>query len=221
MFTEDELLPISALQHLVFCERQCALIHVERLWAENRLTVEGRVLHNKAHDNSHELIAGVRVARGLWLVSRVHGIVGQADIVELHSSGAVVPVEYKRGKPKRNNSDRIQLCAQAICLEEQLDTAIDCGFLFYGKRKRRTPVAIDEELRALTLGKIARLREMVENRETPTAIREPKCENCSLVELCLPDGQRFRNGVEAWNHRQYAALAVAASPSTDEFDFLG
>lgn len=221
MYSEDDLLPISALQHLVFCERQCALIHVERLWAENRLTVEGQVLHNKAHDNSHELIDGVRVARGLWLVSRVHGIVGQADIVELHSSGTVVPVEYKRGKPKRDDSDRIQLCAQALCLEEQLNTAIDQGFLFYGKRKRRTPVDIDEDLRRLTLAKIARLRQMVENRETPTAIRQPKCENCSLVELCLPDAQRFRNGVDSWNDRQYTALAAADSPTTDEFDFLG
>lgn len=221
MYSEDDLLPISALQHLVFCERQCALIHVERLWAENRLTVEGQVLHNKAHDNSHELIDGVRVARGLWLVSRVHGIVGQADIVELHSSGTVVPVEYKRGKPKRDDSDRIQLCAQALCLEEQLNTAIDQGFLFYGKRKRRTPVDIDQALRGLTLAKIARLRQMVENRETPTANRQPKCENCSLMELCLPDAQRFRNGVDSWNDRQYTALAAADSPTTDEFDFLG
>lgn len=219
-YTDDELLPISALQHMVFCERQCALIHVERLWADNALTVDGNLLHKKAHDNSHELIDGVRVARSLWLVSRRLGLVGQADIVELHRDGSVVPVEYKRGKPKRDLCDEIQLCAQALCLEEQLKTSIDRGFLFYGKRKRRTAVAIDESLRAQTGDVISRLRDMIDRQQTPTATRQPKCDNCSLIDLCLPDGQRFRTGVAAWNQRQFAAAASDDAPLTDGYDFL-
>lgn len=219
-YCDDDLLPISALQHLVFCERQCALIHVERLWAENQLTVEGQLLHKKAHDGSSERIGKLRVARGLWLVSRNHGLVGQADVVEFHPDGLVQPVEYKRGKPKRDASDTIQLCAQTLCLEELLGVTITHGCLFYGERKRRMDVAMDAKLRSLTVQKIARLREMIEAKETPAASRQPKCGKCSLVELCLPDGLRFQNGAGAWNDRQYAAMLDSPGPESDEFDFL-
>lgn len=217
-YSDDELIPISALQHLVFCERQCALIHVERLWAENQLTVEGNLLHKKAHEASHETIRGVRVVRGLWLVSRILGLVGQADIVEFHSSGHVVPVEYKRGKPKKDASDRIQLCAQALCLEEQLNVSIETAHLFYGQRKRRTEVPINTFLREATIGKIKRLRQMIQLAETPPAIRLPKCDKCSLIELCLPDGNRFRSGVAAWNDRQYVAILTSNGPESDDVE---
>ncbi len=217
-YSDDELLPISALQHLVFCERQCALIHVERLWAENQLTVEGNLLHKKAHEASHETIRGVRVVRGLWLVSRILGLVGQADIVEFHSSGLVVPVEYKRGKPKKDASDRIQLCAQALCLEEQLCVSIETAHLFYGQKKRRTEVAIDASLREATLAKIKRLRQMIQFAETPPANRLPKCDKCSLIESCLPDGNRLRSGAAAWNDRQYAAILTSSGPESDDFE---
>lgn len=217
-YSDDELLPISALQHLVFCERQCALIHVERLWAENQLTVEGSLLHKKAHEASHETIRGVRVVRGLWLVSRILGLVGQADIVEFHPTGLVVPVEYKRGKPKKDASDRIQLCAQSLCLEEQLSVSIETAYLFYGERKRRTEVAINSSLREATIAKIKRLREMIQFAETPPAVRLPKCDKCSLIELCLPDSHRFRNGAAAWNDRQYAAILTSDGPESDDFE---
>ncbi len=220
-YADDELLPISALQHLVFCERQCALIHVERLWAENQLTVEGNILHKKAHDASHETIRGVRVARGLWLVSRSLGLVGQADIVEFHPDGRVMPVEYKRGKPKKDSSDRIQLCAQSLCLEEQLGVTIDSAQLFYGQKKRRTEVAIDAGLRELTMAKIARLRQMIQFAETPPAVRLPKCDKCSLIELCLPDVNRFQTGAAAWNERQYAAVLCFEGPVSDDFPTNG
>ena len=218
MFTDNQLLPISALQHLIFCERQCALIHVEQLWAENVLTVEGKQLHDKAHDGHSETIGSMRITRSLWLKSNRLGLIGQADIVEFHDNGTVVPVEYKRGKPKKDASDRVQLCAQAMCLEDMLEIDIAEGSLFYGMRKRRTRVDFDDTLRQLTIQKIERLKQMIENRETPTARRMPKCEKCSLVELCMPDSQRFRTGVAAWNARQFEAIKNDSPPESDAFD---
>ena len=218
MFTEDQLLPISALQHLIFCERQCALIHVERLWAENRWTAEGRVIHNKTHTTQAQTLDGVRITRSLWLKSTRLGLVGQADVVEFHSDGRVIPVEYKRGQPKKDDSDRVQICAQALCLEEMLDVEIKNGFLFYGKRKRRTPVKIDQGLRQRTQEVILRLREMIDHRETPTAVRQPKCDSCSLVELCLPDSMRWKSGVTKFIDRQFESVLSANGPATDEWE---
>lgn len=210
MFHEDDLLPISALQHLLFCERQCALIHVERLWEENRLTAEGRHMHDRAHQGEPETRGGLRTVRGLMIRSLRWGIVGQADVVEFlapdgtpaahalpnrisagtdadWSGWTVTPVEYKRGRPKKDDCDRVQLCAQALCLEEMLGVGIEVGSLFYGQRRRRTVVPLDEALRQRTVEAIRRLREMIVTRETPPAVREPKCNNCSLFDLCLPD----------------------------------
>jgi CRISPR-associated exonuclease Cas4 len=218
MFTDDQLLPISALQHLIFCERQCALIHVEQLWAENVLTVEGRHLHEKVHSGSSETAGDVRIARSLWLKSNRLGMVGQGDVVEFHIDGTVTPVEYKRGKPKKDASDKVQLCAQAMCLEDMLQVEISFGSLFYGTRKRRTQVDFNDALRDLTKSKMDRLRQMIDDRETPTAQRMPKCEKCSLVELCMPDSQRFRAGVTAWNERQFKGLDDDAPPQTDAFE---
>ena len=133
MFTEDNLLPISALQHLLFCERQCALIHLERAWQENRLTAEGRIMHERVHEGGDETRRDVRIVRGLRLRSLALGLVGIADVVEFHraADGVAVPesagtwrpfpVEYKRGRPKSEPWDAVQLCAQALCLEEKSD----------------------------------------------------------------------------------------------------
>ncbi len=233
-FSDDDLLPISALQHLIFCERQCALIHVERLWAENRLTVEGRQLHDRAHEGPDEYRANVTVARGLQLRSSRLGLFGVADVVELHhgrgassrdSLGAyqrILPIEYKRGKPKEDDSDRVQLCAQAMCLEEMLQHDISCGYLFYGKRKRRTEVKFDGRLRSRTRDASLRLHEMIANRETPRARREPKCNSCSLVELCLPDGTGPGVNVGSRFQRHLdAAVASDDGPKLDtEFDLF-
>ena len=198
MFTEDQLLPISALQHLIFCERQCALIHVERLWAENQFTAEGNQLHNKVHDEGQSQNKDIRVARALAVRSFELGLVGQADLVEFHSQDLVIPIEYKRGIPKKSRADEVQLCAQAICLEEMLGLSITAGYLFYGKRKRRTEVQLDHQLRLTTRHTTERLHQMIGNRETPAAIREPKCDHCSLVHLCLPDSMRFSKGITAF-----------------------
>lgn len=225
MFTEDQLLPISALQHLIFCERQCALIHVERLWAENRWTIEGQHLHEKAHTEQTRTEKGLRVARGLQLQSMRLGLAGQADVVEFHQlnqgsapSYKVVPIEYKRGKAKKDDSDRVQLCAQALCLEEMTGTSIEHGFLFYGKTKRRLEVPIGPALRDRTTLVAARLHQMISNRETPSAVREPKCDQCSLVELCLPDAMRFKTGAAKYLERELAALLDGTGPVADEFE---
>jgi len=195
MFTEDQLLPLSALQHLLFCERQCALIHVEGLWAENRRTIEGRHLHERVHDGPGQSRPGVRIARGLPLQSLRLGLAGKADVVEFHqpgddaggqSSPRPFPVEYKRGQPKRDHSDRVQLCAQAMCLEEMLGVQTPTGALFYGRTRRRLGVTFDPELRRRTESAAQRLHELVARGRTPAAPREPKCKNCSLLEICLP-----------------------------------
>lgn len=208
---EENLLPISALQHLLFCERQCALIHVERLWAENRFTAEGNRLHEKAHTGKPETRDGVRITRGLPLHSFSLGLVGQSDVVEWEPpepqrvtgrtmadvlrqatdeerrAWRVTPVEYKRGKPKTNDCDRVQLCAQAICLEEMLGITIPQGELYYGEKRRRVSVEFNDELRNTTARAAARLQEIVVGNITPPAVRDKKCDSCSLFHLCLPD----------------------------------
>lgn len=218
MYSDDQLIPISALQHLIFCARQCALIHVERLWAENQFTVEGRHLHEKAHSGKSETANDIRIARGLWIKSNRLGITGQADVVEFHRDGRIVPVEYKRGKPKKDDSDRVQLCAQAMCLEDMKQTEIQSGNLFYGTRQRRTEVTFDQNLRQSTVKRIDQLRHLIDNRITPSAVRAPKCDKCSLLELCMPEAMRFQTGAQAWNDRQFAAIESMETPNTDNFE---
>jgi CRISPR-associated exonuclease Cas4 len=198
MFTEDQLLPISALQHWVFCPRQCGLIHLEQAWAENRLTAEGRTLHEKVHESDTENRPGVRIVRGLRLVSYALGLVGQADVVEFRQNETGIPlpgasglwqpfpVEYKRGKPKKDNSDNIQLCAQALCLEEMLGATIPVGAFFYGKPRRRTDVELDAALREKTRQTAAALHELFDSRKTPAVRYSKKCDNCSLYLQCMP-----------------------------------
>ncbi|MEZ6128334.1 MAG: CRISPR-associated protein Cas4 [Planctomycetaceae bacterium] len=249
MHTEDDLLPISALQHLLFCERQTALIHIERLWEENRFTAEGRALHRKADAAKSETRDGIRITRGLPVHSFKLGLYGVCDVVQFKSpdiipqpklslpkrieqqlrltrasgeaalglpraNGEVSPdsdtgvsgeaspagrvkqtafqhwtitlVEYKRGKPKANDCDRVQLCAQAMCLEEMLNVDISRGDLFYGKQQHRTEVRFDNALRTTTEDTVNRLHALIQSRQTPHAIREKKCDTCSLLSVCMP-----------------------------------
>ena len=209
MFTEADLRPISALQHLAFCERQCCLIHVEQVWAENRLTAEGRVMHEHVHEQEAESRGALYIVRGLKLRSLELGLSGVADVVEFHrvETGGVTldkkrgkwqpfPVEYKRGKPKSDRSDEIQLCAQALCLEEMLGVRIHSGALYYGMQRRRTDVAFDEALRKTTAGMTVQLHKLLTFAKTPKAVYGKKCNNCSLVELCMPQAGR-QNGLVA------------------------
>ena len=189
MFSEDDLLPISGLQHMIFCERQAALIHVERLWDENAHTVEGRHLHHIANEPGHETRGSVRIVRGLPLRSLNLGVAGTADVVEFQNRPEGVrafPIEYKKGKPKRHRADEVQLCAQAICLEEMLQRPVASGALFYGRLRHRLSVEFDAALRDLTVQTAARFREIVVNRRTPSAVWGAKCRECSLIDLCKP-----------------------------------
>lgn len=186
---------MSALSHLIYCERRVALIHIEQQWIENRFTAEGRVMHDRVHEQSAESRPGIRIVRGLRLRSLQLGLVGQADVVEFHLKSEIsdlkspqqpFPVEYKRGKPKADHSDEVQLCAQAMCLEEMLDVSIPAGALFYGITRRRQDVDFSDSLRDLTRRMAERLHELVEVGVTPHAVYGPKCDHCSLMQVCLP-----------------------------------
>lgn len=220
MFTEEDLQPVSALQHLSFCERQWGLIHLEGAWAENRLTVEGKHLHERSHEGGTELREGVRVARGLRLRSLRLGLAGQADVVEFHPVGdgvqgvrldgqaglwQPVPVEYKRGRPKRDRCDEVQLCAQALCLEEMLGVPVPEGALFYGQTRRRLAVAIDVRLRSETEALAARLHELSRAGRTPPPVETKACANCSLRESCLPRVTDGRRSARAYLRRALTA----------------
>jgi CRISPR-associated exonuclease Cas4 len=186
--SEDDLLPISALQHYLFCPRQFALIHVERQWAENRYTAEGRLLHKRIEAGGGESRDGVRIARSVQVRSFALGVFGVADVVEMHDAGRrPVPVEYKRGRPKAHRADEVQLCAQAICLEEMLDRPVAQGFLFYGRSKRRKGIVFDAELQALTYATASSARQLLAQGRTPAPRYEARnCTTCSLLEICRP-----------------------------------
>lgn len=185
-YAESDLLPMSALQHLLYCERQCALIHVERQWAENRETAEGNVLHKKAHGGRATTRPQGRSLRALPLRSLEMGLFGVADVVQWRPGESPVPVEYKRGRPKKNDCDRVQLCAQALCLEEMTGRSVPLGEIFYGKTRRRVVVEMSPGLRRLTAEATARLHDLIRAGRTPPAEPGPKCDRCSLRELCLP-----------------------------------
>lgn len=188
MYTEDDLLPMSALQHLLYCERQCALIHIERAWVENLYTAEGRILHEKVDSGEDCVRAGRRLVRSLPLRSLDLGLSGIADVVEFGpGKGDVYPIEYKRGRSKAANWDRIQLCAQAIALEEMLGVDIAEGALFYGKTRRREVVVLDPALREETVSASQRLHALIASGRTPAAQYDVKCDACSLIGLCMPE----------------------------------
>lgn len=189
--SEEHLLPLSALQHMAFCPRQCALIHLEQQWTENRFTAEGRVMHDKADTPEVERRPGIRIVRAMMVRSLQHGLTGKCDVVEYHDDGTggtiVLPVEYKRGRPKPDQRDEVQLCAQALCLEEMHHTHISTGALFYGKNRRRKEVTLDDALRSQTLDLIVKLQQMMQSRRTPPPVYEAKkCDSCSLLEMCRP-----------------------------------
>jgi len=197
--TEDALIPLSALQHHLFCPRQCALIHVEQLWAEDAATAEGRILHERVDAGAGETRPGVRVARGIALRSTRLGVSGRADAVEFSGRPPrPFPVEYKRGKPKPHRADEVQLCAQAICLEEMLGCAVPEGALFYGETRRRMPVPFDAELRALTARVAAEARAMLAAGRTPAPVKIPGCRRCSMEPLCWPSRLERPRPVAGW-----------------------
>lgn len=205
-----EPVALSALQHYLFCPRQCALIHVEQLWAENLFTAEGRLLHETADQPGHEKRRSVRVATAMPLASKRLGLSGTADLVELRKADngwQPFPVEYKRGRPKAHRADEVQLCAQAICLEEMFNTAIGEGALFYGKTRRRTSVVFDEKLRHLTEQTAAKCHELLKAGQTPAPHYDKRrCNACSLLDLCRPEQLQRRLSARQWLQEQLEDL---------------
>jgi CRISPR-associated exonuclease Cas4 len=203
MYSEDELLPLSGLQHLAFCERRWALVHLEQQWEENVFTAEGALLHEKAHSAAIESRPGVLIRRTLPLHCYRLGLSGQTDIAEFlpcdpgqqgiafprrRGSWRPFPVEYKRSRDRAGSEAyRIQLCAQALCLEEMLGVEVPAGAVFDGKAKRRTEVVFDGELRYQVERLASRMHEIERSRHTPVAVYANKCESCSMKPVCLPE----------------------------------
>jgi CRISPR-associated exonuclease Cas4 len=210
-YTPDDLIPISALQHALFCPRQYALIHLEQLWAENRFTAEGEVLHERVHREHHESRRTFREEYGMPVHSLEWGLTGKCDLVELWLDGAggvkkVSPVEFKRGHEKESDVDRVQLCAQVLCLEEMFCIDIAGGQLYYFKDHRRKEVDAGAELREKTGALICKIRDIIESGQTPLAdYQKRKCDNCSLVDLCMPKN----TGVKAKQVARYIRSQIA------------
>ena len=196
---EDDLAPISALQHMLYCPRQCALIHIERQWIENSYTAEGQILHKRVDKGTSERRKGVSTESSVPLRSLRMGVTGVADVVEIHNGNRPYPVEYKRGRPKAHRADEVQLCAQAICLEEMLGVPVPEGALFYGLSRRRKVAVFDAELRTLTERVASDTRQMIAEGVTPPPEYEAsKCDACSLKNVCQPLGPREGNVVRSW-----------------------
>ena len=189
-YPEEDFIQVSALQHYAFCPRQCALIHIEQLWDENRATAEGRIMHERVHEQDHESRRTVRIEYGLPLRSLKLGLTGKADVVEFHRISKDLwqpfPVEYKRGKPKLDHCDLIQLCAQAMCLEEMLSVSIPNGAIFYGRTRRRFDVSFGDTLRKETEEAAKKTHQLIASRITPPPVYEKRCKSCSLMEECIP-----------------------------------
>ena len=184
---------LSALQHYAYCPRQFALIHIEQVWAENYFTAHGNLLHERVDSCAPEQRGNVRYERSVEVVSHQLHINGKLDLLEIEGKAPAkfFPVEYKRGKPKREDWDKIQLCAQALCLEEMRDTAIDEGALWYWQVRKREPVVFDEALRSVTLEAIEGAHAILASAKTPPPTDQKKrCKACSLVDLCEPDAFR-------------------------------
>ncbi|VGO22956.1 CRISPR-associated protein Cas4 [Pontiella sulfatireligans] len=210
MFSDSDLLPLSALQHFIYCPRQCALIHLEQQWTENRFTAEGRAQHERVDRPEHEMRDGIRYEYAVLLRSLRLGLIGKADTVEFRlqpmagdfkfqisdlksqeQTLRVFPVEHKHGRPKPTHCDWVQLCAQALCLEETLGVEIGEGAIFYGLPRRRQAVEFTPELRAETEQTAAALHELIRIGKTPPAeYDEKKCDACSLLETCMPKTHR-------------------------------
>ena len=204
LYHEDDYLPLSGLQHFLFCRRQWALIHIEQQWQENVLTAEGRIMHERAHTEQTEKRGDRLIVRGLRIHSARLGVIGQCDVVEFVESpqGITItgrngrflpyPVEYKRGSSMSNDADRAQLCAQAMCLEEMLACSVPEGALFYGENRRREVVCFTDELRKTVADATAEMHAMHKRGYTPKVKTGTFCKSCSLSEICLPKLMKTR-----------------------------
>lgn len=204
-YSEDEYLLLSGIQHFAFCRRQWALIHLEQQWDENLRTMDGNLMHERVHDGEiREKRGELIVARAMALSSARLGLSGVSDAVEFYQDSAgvsifgmegkyrVVPIEYKRGGPKDDDCDALQLTAQALCLEDMLCCKIPYGFLYYGKTRHRIKVVLDETLRARTETLVNEMHDLYRKRRTPSVKRKKACNACSLKHICLPNLERAK-----------------------------
>jgi CRISPR-associated exonuclease Cas4 len=217
-YLEADLIPISALQHYVVCPRQCALIHLESVWIENERTAEGRVAHERVDRGGAETRDAVRRGFGVPLRSLRLGLAGKADVVEFHAVPGggpewPFPIEHKRGRPKVGDEDRIQLCAQALCLEEMLGVPVPSGALFYGQSRRRAEVVFDDALRRRTETVAAEVRALFDAGATPPPPAVAPCKSCSLLSACEPTVFRARRrNVANWIAGRLAGGDISGDP---------
>lgn len=203
-FAEEALLPLSGLRHMAVCERQFALVHIEQSWADNLYTAEGSILHENVDRPHYETRRGRRLVHALPLVSFRLGITGKADLIEFPldgDNGPPIPVEFKRGKPKKDDVDEVQVCAQALCLEEMLGVEIPFGYLYYHQERHRHEVLFTDSIRCRVELLAARMHELFHSGHTPVVDRMPKCKVCSLVQICCPQWTgRTSTAWERWRH---------------------
>jgi len=184
---DENVIPISALQHYDFCPRQCAYIHVERLWQDNFLTAKGNQLHDRVHSHETEKRGNLKTERGVQVYSDHYGLTGKLDLLEIQLNPLqLTPVEYKRGKPKISDCDRIQLCAQVLCLEEMRNLSINHAALWYWQVRKREWIDIDESIRTLTIETIHAVHKMIDSKSLPKAVYSNSCKACSFFDICLP-----------------------------------
>lgn len=213
MVNDADFLMLSGLKHFRFCRRRWALVHLEQQWQENALTLEGHYMHERVHDdNFTELRGSVLLSRGMPVRSEMLKITGECDMVELHKNEngvpiqgreglwQVYPVEYKHGEPDERGADELQLCAQAMCLEEMLVTEIPEGAIYYGKTRHRMTVALTEDLRKQTRDALTEMHRLFSQGYTPKAKWTRACKNCSLVEICLPKLEKRMRASEYVKH---------------------
>ncbi len=218
---ENDYLMLSGIQHFAFCKRQWALIHIENQWVENEYTTDGELFHERAHDSSLvEKRKDIIITRALRVKSDALGISGSCDIVEFHkdSNGITlhnfdgkwlpIPIEYKRGKPKQNNYDELQLCAEAMCLEEMLICRIEHGFIFYGETGKRKQIPLNDELKDQVKSMFKEMHQLFTKAHTPKVRTDKRCYLCSLKNICLPKLNKIKqastyiNAILEENHEE-------------------
>lgn len=195
---KPESLPLSLLSDYLFCIRRAGLKILEHERGTNRHTAEGDVVHDRVDTPGYHVLRGVKVLRALPVWSESLGLSGKCDVVEQHPDGSLVPVEFKKSKTKDFVNDDVQVCAQALCIEESFGVTVTNGAIFFCGSRQRREVELTAELRALTRKTALDLHHMLDSTETPFATRQPKCRGCSLVDICMPDAMRLKRGVSAW-----------------------
>jgi CRISPR-associated exonuclease Cas4 len=185
---EEELwVLVSAIEHYVYCARQCALIHVEQIFEDNLFTLRGRMAHEQVDLESYETTGAIRVERALPIWSHRHKLIGKADVVEFRADGVIYPVEYKSGERRASHSHDAQLCAQALCLEEMFHRDIERGAVYYISTRRRREVVFSPQLRDETLQAIEAIRQLMRSGKMPPAVHDARCPDCSLLDACMPE----------------------------------